>query len=394
MFFSSPAKMSLVLTLSLSLLACATPNTQTAGNVGAFSPNQSNVQSLATSASDSGAYTAQITGTSSLKGRIVLPYVVQPTQVASASFSVMGLFTGLPAHAQEASEASDDANSVTTEDLENLQATVNGEEVEITVVSVETNEETEETVINYEIEEAPATEGQEVLEIETESGDPLLGAITDVEADTTTEQDVTTETTSLLETATEIHGRFKISDLTEADLTALAINPETLNKNASLRSILKKDGTLKANKAKKLALSPCAEASENEESEDDFTTQSSDKGNGKAKGQAKKAEAQSKKSASSSASDSTESDGDGDDSASTSPCASPEPSAEPTTEPAAEPTAEPTTEPTTEPTEETESTEETEKSTETTTEETTDDTPDESATESETSEETSTTETP
>lgn len=268
----------LQLSLCLGLVACApgtalnvsTPNS--AGIEAQATPDKISKANTLSASSDVSRLQSTTKATGKLKGKIILPGLIKPAQVASNNFGLMAYFTGMPAHAEEL--------ELTQEDLENLQATVNGEEVEITVTDVNVNEESDQTEVTYEIEEAPATDGQEVLEIQTEDGTPLAGAITDVEEGETTEQDVDEESTSFLEKAEYIHGKHKIGQLTQADFDALKIDATKVNPNASLRSILRKDGTLKPNKARKLALPECVAESETEE--DGFETQAA-KGKSNAK---------------------------------------------------------------------------------------------------------------
>ncbi len=289
--FNSKSRLGLALVLSASLLSCtpaslptassSAPNTNLSASTLQASQSPGLLKSQGPNVQQSSSQSARFAHRASIKGKITLPFAVTTTQLASAEFSLMAYLTGLPVHAQEASE-----DSLSPEDLETLQATVNGESVEIEIVTVEPNLETDETVLTYEIGEAPVSDGNDVIEIQTDEGTPVLGAITDLEENQTTEQNIDTETTSILNTATEIHGSTKLGDLTIDDLIALAVNPRFLQLKASLRSLLRKDGTFKHNKKAKYAKYASACAQSDDETAD-FETQSK-KSNGKSAKEKKK----------------------------------------------------------------------------------------------------------
>lgn len=226
----------LAVSFALSMTACnSTPITST--------------QPLQTGARTS--FGAQNTG--SIKGQLVLPYRVQlPARQAKApDFSLLAYFAGQPAFAEEASpspEASgaNEAGPLTAEEIQALTATVDGQQVDLTVTEI--TPQGEETVVDYEIDEAPVGEGLEVVEINTPTGESVGGAVVDAEPGSTTETEITPETTAVLETACDVHGSQKIAWLTEAEMSALQVLPSLLSKLASLRSMLRKDGSFKPNK--------------------------------------------------------------------------------------------------------------------------------------------------
>ncbi|HEY9841834.1 MAG: hypothetical protein ACAI44_19660 [Candidatus Sericytochromatia bacterium] len=233
------------------------------------------------------ATSAQSTG--AIKGQLILPYRLQTTtRVASTGFNLLAYVVGQPALAEEGAPATDGEEATTEASAEpsaeasaaasaepsaepsaeasattdgpltegevlNLTATVDDEPVALEVTEVEPSADGEETVVTYEIDEADVDADGDgdgdmvVVEIQTPEGEGVGSAVVDAEVGTTTEQDITPETTAVVETAVEIYGSAKIADLTEADLTRLALDPAVLNKAASMRSILRKDGTLKPN---------------------------------------------------------------------------------------------------------------------------------------------------
>ncbi|MEZ0372457.1 MAG: hypothetical protein ACAI44_25425, partial [Candidatus Sericytochromatia bacterium] len=218
---------------------------------------------------------AQPTG--SLKGKLVLPYRIETSsRVARGGFDLLAYVVGQPAQAQEASPTNEpDAGTAATEantdttatgtdatdagtsgplseaEVENLTATVDGQPVELDVTDIEASTTGDETVVNYEIDEAPVGDGMEVVEITTTSGEAVGGAVVEVPAGTTTEQDITPETTAVLETCVQTYGSLKIADLSQEDLIRLALDPTILRMQASLRSLLRRDGAFKHNAERK-----------------------------------------------------------------------------------------------------------------------------------------------
>ncbi|MEZ0369657.1 MAG: hypothetical protein ACAI44_11265, partial [Candidatus Sericytochromatia bacterium] len=192
---------------------------------------------------------AQKVSQTSVRGKMVLPYRLSDAKVASLANPV-SFFLGQPAFADQVNIL------LRRSDLDQLQAYVNGELVELKILSVTFSG--DDTVIEYEISGVtqPEAGGVLLLEVRTPNGATVLGGALTVVVNKVNTYDLTVETTSLLDLIREkferedglvdSHPSRKLGELTAAELDRLKLDPTLLNKNASIRSILRKDGTLKA----------------------------------------------------------------------------------------------------------------------------------------------------
>ncbi|PKL75238.1 MAG: hypothetical protein CVV27_16410, partial [Candidatus Melainabacteria bacterium HGW-Melainabacteria-1] len=249
--FKLIAASGLSLSLLLSIAACNQSATPPTSNQNQISSSQN-----------------QTVSKTSLRGQMVLPYRINEAQLSASS--PLDFFLGAPAHADDLQHI------LKRSDLDQLRAYVNGELVTLKIVSV--SFQGDETLIQYEITEMPMLGSDEVyvLEIRTPDGSPLLGGALTVVPDTVNTFNLSVETTALLDLVREVitapstgkpeatpgkpdsanDASRKLGELTSAELESLKLDPSLLNKQASIRSILRKDGTLKKHALDRFVITP------------------------------------------------------------------------------------------------------------------------------------------
>lgn len=215
-----------------------------------------------------------------IKGQVVIPYRLQTSARVSQNFNLMNYFAGdaaiaeeeapaaaapaeaAPAPAAEAPAAAAPAaeapaaaadappaeGAITPSEAQTLEVSVDGEAATATVTAVAPSADGTETVVSFEASSDDLGQGTEVVEVTTTDGELVGSVAVDAAPGGTTTVTVTPETTATVEAAIEKHGARKIADLTAEELAKIAADPATLNKAAAVRSLFKKDGTLKANK--------------------------------------------------------------------------------------------------------------------------------------------------
>ena len=185
---------------------------------------------------------SQPNASSQLRGEITLPYAAsenggfQTKQVVVTTEPVV-------------TTTVDPALRVSVDDLYTLEAVIDGEVRQVNVTDVRIDPITGQTYITYDIDTVPAFDTDAVIEFRTVDGYWLGGSLVTYQPGVLV-VDVTPTTSLDVVLAREgrVPGSMKIRDLSRAELWVLGFDPDTLNGNASVRSIVKSNGQVKANK--------------------------------------------------------------------------------------------------------------------------------------------------
>lgn len=143
---------------------------------------------------------------------------------------------------------------VSVNDLYRLEAVIDGQVTEVNVTDVRVDPLTGQTYIQYEVDALPVViDGDSVIELRTLDGNYWLGASLITYRPGVLVVDITPTTSLDVVLAREgrIPGGMKIGDLSRAELWVLGFDPDNVNKNASIRSIVKANGQVKAHKLNK-----------------------------------------------------------------------------------------------------------------------------------------------
>lgn len=178
---------------------------------------------------------------SAVEGKLILPYRIQDSHV-SKDFNPVSYLLG-----EEAIADQDDAYVVpmTRLDLNFLRASIDGEPVTVDVRRISFN--SDETIIEYRIDDLPPLAIEQVarLEILTRDGQPLLGGIVRFVPGQVVFYDLDVHSTALLVKVRETLSARQISQLSLAELSALELDPNLPTELAAIRFLLRRDGTLK-----------------------------------------------------------------------------------------------------------------------------------------------------
>ena len=185
---------------------------------------------------------SQPNASSHLRGEITLPYAAsenggfQTKQVVVTTEPVV-------------TTTVDPALRVSVDDLYTLEAVIDGEVRQVNVTDVRIDPITGQTYITYDIDTVPAFDTDAVIEFRTVDGYWLGGSLVTYQPGVLV-VDVTPTTSLDVVLAREgrVPGSMKIRDLSRAELWVLGFDPDTLSGNASVRSIVKSNGQVKANK--------------------------------------------------------------------------------------------------------------------------------------------------
>ena len=185
---------------------------------------------------------SQPNASSQLRGEITLPYAAsenggfQTKQVVVTTEPVV-------------TTTVDPALRVSVDDLYTLEAVIDGEVRQVNVTDVRIDPITGQTYITYDIDTVPAFDTDAVIEFRTVDGYWLGGSLVTYQPGVLV-VDVTPTTSLDVVLAREgrVPGSMKIRDLSRAELWVLGFDPDTLSGNASVRSIVKSNGQVKANK--------------------------------------------------------------------------------------------------------------------------------------------------
>lgn len=172
-----------------------------------------------------------------VKGQIVLPYRAQPDRSAALPNPV-NFFIGQAAQA-------DTLITVTSSELNRIQAYVNGQPVSLQVTNLAFNG--DQTVISYEIGSLPvvAANGVYLLDIRLPNGDPLVGGVLTLTPGTVNTYNLTVDTTALLDTVREILGTQPVTTLTVVRIHEIEKSREVLGRKDLIRALLLRDGHLR-----------------------------------------------------------------------------------------------------------------------------------------------------
>lgn len=182
--------------------------------------------------------TGQSTRSTSLQGEIVLPYAANEDGFETQQVVVVP--NGNP------------ALRVSINDLYTLEAVIDGKVSPITVTNVRVDPITGQTYITYTAEGVSVFNDTSILEVRTVNGYWLGGSVISYTPGVLV-VDITPQTSLDVVLAREgrIPGALKIGDLSRVELWALGFDPDTVNTNASIRSLVKSNGEVKANKLAK-----------------------------------------------------------------------------------------------------------------------------------------------
>lgn len=180
---------------------------------------------------------SQPNASSQLRGEITLPYAASESGGFQTQQEVVTTTTVDP------------ALRVSVDDLYTLEAVIDGEVRQVNVTDVRIDPITGQTYITYDIDTVPAFDTDTVIEFRTVNGYWLGGSLVTYQPGVLV-VDVTPTTSLDVVLAREgrVPGSMKIRDLSRAELWVLGFDPDTLNGNASIRSIVKSNGQVKANK--------------------------------------------------------------------------------------------------------------------------------------------------
>lgn len=195
---------------------------------------------------------SQPNASSQLRGEITLPYAAsesggfQTQQVVVTTEPVVTTTT--PTNSVATTTVAP-ALRVSVDDLYTLEAVIDGEVRRVNVTDVRIDPITGQTYITYDIDTVPVFDTDAVIEFRTVNGYWLGGSLVTYQPGVLV-VDVTPTTSLDVVLAREgrIPGSMKIRDLSRAELWVLGFDPDTVNGNASIRSIVKSNGRVKANK--------------------------------------------------------------------------------------------------------------------------------------------------
>lgn len=188
------------------------------------------------------------TAGSALEGKLILPYRIQDSQVSKGFNPVSYLFGQAAVAADHSENAADNQAYVvplTRLDLNSLRASIDGEPVTVKVRRISFS--SDETTVEYRIDDLPTLAAERVarLEILTRDGQPLLGGIVRFVPGQVVFYDFDVHSTALLVKVRETLSARQVSQLSLAELSALELDPNLSAELASIRFLLRRDGTLK-----------------------------------------------------------------------------------------------------------------------------------------------------
>lgn len=195
---------------------------------------------------------SQPNASSQLRGEITLPYAASESggfQTQQVVVTTEPVVTTTITTNSVVTTTVDPALRVSVDDLYTLEAVIDGEVRQVNVTDVRIDPITGQTYITYDIDTVPAFDTDAVIEFRTVDGYWLGGSLVTYQPGVLV-VDVTPTTSLDVVLAREgrVPGSMKIRDLSRAELWVLGFDPDTLNGNASVRSIVKSNGQVKANK--------------------------------------------------------------------------------------------------------------------------------------------------
>ncbi len=181
----------------------------------------------------------QSASTTRMEGEIVLPYAASD----QSSFQTQQVTV---------TTTIDPDVRLSVDELYRLEAVIDGEVRTVNVTNVRVDPITGQTYIVYDVENIPTFGADSVVEIRTVNGYWLGGSLVTYRPGVIV-VDITPATSLDMVLAREgtIPGGMKIGDLSRRELWVLGFDPDSLNANASIRSIVKGNGQVKANKLRK-----------------------------------------------------------------------------------------------------------------------------------------------
>lgn len=185
--------------------------------------------------------TSQADSTQRVQGQVTLPYVAAEAGGGFQTQQAVVVTTTEP------------TLQVSVNELYRLEATIDGQVTPVQVTDVRVDPLTGQTYIQYEVETLPVSLHEDsVIELRTLDGNYWLGASLITYRPGVLVVDITPITSLDVVLAREgwVPGSMKIGDLTRAELWVLGFDPDNVNRNASIRSIVKANGQVKAHKLK------------------------------------------------------------------------------------------------------------------------------------------------
>lgn len=176
-----------------------------------------------------------------VQGEVTLPYVAS----SDGGFQTQQVVVTTTA---------DPVLQVSVNDLYRLEAVIDGQVTRVNVTDVRVDPLTGQTYIQYEVDALPVViDGDSVIELRTLDGNYWLGASLITYRPGVLVVDITPTTSLDVVLAREgrVPGSMKIGDLSRAELWVLGFDPDNVNRNASIRSIVKANGQVKAHKLNK-----------------------------------------------------------------------------------------------------------------------------------------------
>lgn len=177
-------------------------------------------------------------GESALQGKLVLPYQIQDGQPTAAQATS-------PAAISQNAENEIYLVPLTRLDLNFLRASLDGEPVMLEVKQISLNQ--NQTTVQYYISDLPPLPTERIarLEIQTREGQPLLGGMVKLTPGQTGSYDLDVNTTALMVKVTDTLNSRQVNELTISELKVLELDPSLSTEQASIRFLLRRDGTLK-----------------------------------------------------------------------------------------------------------------------------------------------------
>ncbi len=182
----------------------------------------------------------QPTPTQRVQGEVTLPYVASEDGFQTQQVVV--------------TTTADPVLRVSVNDLYRLEAVIDGQVTAVNVTDVRVDPLTGQTYIQYEVDAVPVViDRDSVIELRTLDGNYWLGASLITYRPGVLVVDITPTTSLDVVLAREgrVPGSMKIGDLSRAELWVLGFDPDNVNRNASIRSIVKANGQVKAHKLNK-----------------------------------------------------------------------------------------------------------------------------------------------
>ncbi len=177
-------------------------------------------------------------GESALQGKLVLPYQIQDAQPSEA--------TALsPEPLNQSGDNEVYRAPLTRLDLKFLRASLEGEPVTLDIQQINLAE--HQTTVDYHVSDLPPLPTERVarLEIQTREGQPLLAGIVKLIPGQTGFYDLDVKSTALMVKVTDTLNAREINELSLSELKLLELDPSLSTEQASIRFLLRRDGTLK-----------------------------------------------------------------------------------------------------------------------------------------------------